>query len=133
MSSEFSYDVIVRPEEGYVRVNAQGTLDLGALKQMYASVLTSPTYRAGMNRLWDLTRIDVSGLSPGDLRSFAAFMEREALGTDTVKVAVIAARDLEYGMVRMLQILGEGVISPNLLVTRKPDEALAWVRREAGP
>ncbi len=129
MSSEFNYYIIVHPEEGYIYINAQGSIDLDRLKQMYSSILTSPMYRKEMNRLWDFTRIDVSRLTSEDLRSFAAYMKFKDLGTDMVNAAILVTRDLEYGMVRMLQALGDGVLSPNVIVTRNLDEALTWVRK----
>ena len=129
MSSEFKYDIIAHPEEGYIYVNAQGSIDLGRLKKMYSSVLMSPMYRKEMNRLWDFRRMDVSQLTSEDLRSFAAYMKFKELGTDMVNAAILVTRDLEYGMVRMLQALGDGVLSPNVIVTRNLDEALTWVRK----
>lgn len=130
MSTEFTYDIIAHPDEGYIRVKAEGSIDLDSLKQMYASVLTSPMYSSGMNRLWDFTLLDASRLTAGDLESFAVFMSRGNLGQDTVNAAILTTKDLEFGMVRMLLGMGNGVFTPNVIVTRNRGEALAWVRSE---
>lgn len=131
MDPEFTYEVLVYREEGYIHVAAKGNLSLESLKQMYASVLMNPQYESGMSRLWDFTHLDVSLLTSDHLKSFAQFMKNEDLGIDTAYSAILVSRDLEYGMVRMLQALGDGILSPNVLVTRSQDEALAWITKRS--
>ena len=131
MDFEFTYEVRVYREERYIYVVAKGSISLERLKQMYASVLMNPQYESGMSRLWDFTHLDVSLITSDHLESFAQFMKKEDLGIDTAYSAILVNRDLEYGMVRMLQTLGDGVLSPNVRVTRSQDEALAWITKRS--
>ena len=129
MDSEFTYEVFVYREEGYMHVVANGRISFEMLKQMYESVLMNPQYESGMSQMWDFRHIDVSLLNSDNLKSFAQFMKKKDLGIDRAHSAILVNRDLEYGMVRMLQALGDGVLSPNVLVTRNQDEALAWIKK----
>ena len=129
MDPEFTYEVFVYREEGYMHVVAKGRISFEMLKQMYESVLMNSQYESGMGRMWDFRHIDVSLLNSDNLKSFAQFMKKKDLGIDRAHSAILVSRDLEYGMVRMLQALGDGVLSPNVLVTRKQDEALAWIKK----
>ena len=129
MDSEFTYEVFVYREEGYMHVVANGRISFEMLKQMYESVLMNPQYESGMSQMWDFRHIDVSLLNSDNLKSFAQFMKKKDLGIDRAHSAILVSRDLEYGMVRMLQALGDGVLSPNVLVTRNQDEALAWIKK----
>ena len=131
MDSEFTYEVLVYREEGYIRIVAKGNISLESLKQMYTSVLRNPQYESGMSRLWDFTHLNVSLLTSDHLNSFQQYMKNEDLGIDTAYSAILVSRDLEYGMVRMLQALGDGILSPNVLVTRSQDEALALVTKRS--
>jgi len=129
MDNEFTYEVLAHRKEGYIHIIAKGSISIEMLKQMYASVLRNPQYESGMSRLWDFTHLDASLLTPDHLRSFAEFMKKENLGIDTAHSAIIVSKDFEYGMVRMLQGLGYGILSPNVLVTKSKDEALNWITK----
>jgi len=131
MGPEFTYEVFVHREKGYIHVIAKGSINLEKLQQMYASVLNHPQYESGMSRLWDFTHLDVSLLTSVNLNSFSLFMKTKGIGMDTTYSAILVSRNLEYGMVRVLQALGKGVLSPNVIVTRSKDEALAWIRKES--
>ena len=129
MTADFTYEVLFSREEGYVCVVAKGSIRLQSLEQMYASVLENPQYGRGMGRLWDFRQLDVALISSYHLERFAQFMKKKGLGIDAAYSAILVKRDLEFGMVRMLQGLGDGVLSPNVLVTRSQDEALAWITK----
>jgi len=129
MDSQFTYEVLVHRKKRCIYVVAIGKMSLENLKQMYASVLMDPQYESGMSRLWDITRLDLSLLTSDHLRSFVDFMMNEDLGVDTAYVAILVSREYQYGMCRMIQGLGRGVLSPNIFITRDVNEALAWIRR----
>ena len=131
MDPEFTYEVLVYREEGYIHVVAKGNISLESLKQMYASVLMNPQYESGMSRLWDFTHLDVSLLSSDHLNSFAQFMKNEDLGRDTAYVAILVSGDLEYGTCRMFHAIGHRVLSPNIFVARNLNEALAWITKRS--
>jgi len=131
MNSEFTYEIVPNPEEGYARINAQGSIDIGSLKQLYANALNDPLYKKGMNRLWDLAHLDVSRLTSKDIETFAGYMKRESIGIDSVYSAIFATEDLTIGMVNVLKGIGQGVITQNVLVTRSLKEAVDWVTKRS--
>ena len=131
MDSEFTYEVLIYREEGYISVVAKGNISLESLNQMYSSVLRNPKYESGMSRLWDFTHLDVSLLTSDHLNSFLQYLKNEDLGIDSAYSAILVRENLEFGIVRMLQGLGYGILSPNVLVTKSQDEALAWVTKQS--
>ena len=131
MDSEFTYEVLVHREEGYIHVTAKGKITLESLKQMYASVLIDPQYESGMSRLWDITHLNLSLLTSDHLHSFVEFMKNEDLGVDAAYAVILVNRDYQYGMCRMIQGLGQGVLSSNILITRNLNDALAWVTKRS--
>jgi hypothetical protein len=129
MGSDFTYRTVIFKKEKYVRVDAQGSITLDDLKAMYASVLKNPQYKSGMSRLWDFTHLDATALTSDDLKAMLKYMKHSKLGTDSVYSAVLVSRDFMYGLIRMLQIMGDDILSPNIIVTKDPNEALVWVTK----
>jgi hypothetical protein len=130
MGSEFTYKIIARKEEGYIHVEAHGHINLDDLQRMYSSVLKSPQYESCMSRLWDFMCLDASSLTTDDLKTMLKYMKHEDIGTDYAYSAVLVSKDFMYGMIRMLQTIGDEVLSPNILVTKDRDEALTWVTKK---
>lgn len=131
MSSEFTYEIVAYPEEGYTRINAQGSIDVDSLKQLYASALSSPLYKTGMNRLWDLSHLDVSRLTSEDITTFTKYLKCENLGTDSAYSAIFATENITIGISNMLQGIGFGVVTPNVIVTRDLKDAIDWVTKSS--
>lgn len=131
MDSNFTYEVLVHREEGYIRVTAKGKMSLENLKQMYASVMLDPQYESGMSRLWDITQVDLSLLTTDQLYSFVEFMKNEGFGRDTAYVAILVTGDFEYGTCRMFHAIGHRILSPNIFVARNLNEALAWITKRS--
>lgn len=131
MDTEFEFKANVHREQRYIHTTAKGKMSLKDLKQMFASVLKHPQYKSGMNRLWDFNSVDVSLLTRDDIESFVKFIKNKNIGTDNAYTATVVSREFEYGMIQMLQGVGDEVISPNALVTKSKDKALKWVTNKS--
>ena len=111
MDKEFTNEISVHQEEGYI------------------AIFKHPAYKQGMNRLWDATGADAVRVSPSDINSFLSYVQATHFVQDTSNSAILVNSDYMYGMARMLQIMGDGTQTPNLLVTKDPEEALEWVTK----
>lgn len=78
--------------------------------------------------LWDLSQADFAGLAPADLRRLILLAKRRAHLREGGRSALVASRDLEFGMARMGEILAEVLEHPAPhKAFRTRDEALAWL------
>lgn len=96
--------------------------------ESYAEFYKSPEFCLSYNRLVDLRNANSSNRSPVALRKIAAITAKlYKESKHTPKTAIIAKRDLSYGLSRMYQAYSDSVPG-ELVVFRDIDDALAWLR-----
>ena len=85
----------------------------------------------GARSLWDLRDASFS-LSREEVRSLAEFAGRGSTLRPPARLAFVASRNLEFGLLRMFEAFREqeGV---EIEVFRDYEEALKWVNGEDGP
>lgn len=126
--ASFSYTITDHETEGYVTVAAKGLISLEDLKTMYNAIHMNPQYKTSKNRLWDFSELDVSGLTSDELQMFVTHIVENRLA-DTAYASVLVTRQLEFGMVRVFEALSDGLVSPNLRITKDRCAAVKWVAR----
>jgi hypothetical protein len=93
----------------------------------YEALFNDPDYDLNFSRLVDLRKTDSSSRSSEALRAIAALVRRRYEGVETApKTAVVAPRDLSFGLARMYQALSE-LVPGDVVVFRSVDAALAWL------
>jgi hypothetical protein len=91
------------------------------------SLFEDPDYDLGYSRLVDLRRTDSSARSGEALRSIAAYVQRQYKDRDVApKTAVVAPRDVSFGLARMYQAYSD-LVPGEVVVFRAADAALAWL------
>ena len=93
-------------------------------------VVSDIKYPGGMNRLWDLCEVDLSGISVMDIREIAGFRRQYTSTRAGEKVVLVAPKDLEYGLSRMFQISCEEQV--RIFVCRSIAEAEEWLADNMG-
>jgi hypothetical protein len=94
----------------------------------YRGFLEDPNFDNSFNLLVDLRRTCSSSRSTRALRALAEFIR--GVYTDNTtrpKVAVVAPKDLSFGLARMYEVFSDSVLW-DFAVFRAPDTALAWLR-----
>lgn len=103
-----------------------GVIDDAELLQFFSNYWKSSTYDSSLDELYDMTGLEVSQITSPGLRELANAnleLNRHAPG---VKSAVVAPRDLVYGLNRMYQVFVED--SPtSLQVFRDLPKARQWL------
>ena len=95
--------------------------------EFYKKLYESDISIARMNHLVDLREADSSPRSSNVLHQFADFMQSSLEGLTTgPKVAVVAPKDLSFGLARMYEAFAD-TIPWNFTVFRAIDEALTWL------
>jgi len=93
----------------------------------YNSFFESNTFKPPMNLLVDLRETNSSSRSPEALLHFAESVEVKLADISAnTRVAVVAPKDLSFGLARMYEILA-GSVQWNFVVFRAMDAAFAWL------
>jgi hypothetical protein len=117
-----------RPENNLLILVHAGTTTDEEFQAFYRSLFESGSIDPSMNLLVDLREADSSPRSPEVLNQFAEFVEQTFSKSSTIpKVAVVAPKDLSFGLARMYQVFANSV-PWNFVVFRAMDAALAWLR-----
>ena len=117
----------VRPEHNMVIFVHTGRVSDDKFLTFYKSFFESDTFKPPMNLLVDLRETNSSSRSPEALLRFAELAEAKLADiTASTKVAVVAPKDLSFGLARMYEILSDSV-HWNFVVFRAMDAALAWL------
>lgn len=97
----------------------------------YKSMVESDLFTAATNLLIDLRQTDSSPRNQEVLRQVADLVKLKLADAGTYpKIAVIAPKDVSFGMARMYQFLTDS-IPWDFVVFRSADTALAWLRAPA--
>lgn len=117
----------IRPDLGVALSTHEGIVSDEEFLASYRAFLDSPDYDLGFHRLVDLRRADSSSRSSDALRTIATYVKHRYTNVDVApKTAVIAPRDLSFGLARMYQMFSE-LVPGDVVVFRSVDAALAWL------
>ena len=117
----------VRPEYNLVILVHTGRVPDDEFLSYYKGFFESDAFKPPMNLLVDLRETHSSARSPEALLRFAeSAEERLATIAASTKVAVVAPKDLSFGLARMYKVLADSV-QWNFVVVREMDAALAWL------
>ena len=118
MPASYTIDI----ERKAIFSTATGTLTDADLRDHQRHVLRDPDFDPGLRQLWDLREVSATEVSTETLRDLAA---STSYAPET-KRAVVAPRDVIYGLARMFQTLHEHA-GEDFRVFRSADEAREWL------
>jgi hypothetical protein len=87
------------------------------------NLLKDPDFAPSFSQLMDLTHVTELQLGTEDVRRIA---QRPIFSGDSRR-AIVASRDVVFGVLRMFEIFREHLGETGIRVFRNLDEALAWV------
>jgi len=105
----------------------------GDLKEAEINDIIQPYYteRTTLNLLWDFSEASMSDISSMFVRQITNKMRELVPAREKGKIAVIAPKDLEYGIARMFQILSDERRFPfKVKVFKYVGEACQWLLLE---
>lgn len=116
-----------RPEHNLGILAHSGTIKDNEFIAFYTTLLKSDSFDPLMNLLVDLREADSSFRSNEALRRIAEFSKITLSDTTTLpKVAVVAPKDISFGLARMYENFLNSV-PWNFVVFRSMEAALAWL------
>jgi hypothetical protein len=97
----------------------------------FDTAVSADNYKAGMGRLWDFREVDLSAIDSDTIRKMAKYSLSFPSGINDVKVALVTARSLEYGLSRMFEVFSTDAKS-KVRAFKTMDEAEEWMMGKDG-
>ncbi len=108
----------------------RGNISNEDLLECYRTLFDDKEYEPGYHEIADVTNGDLAAVTGNGLRALAGMISQK-LGPNCppFKTAIIAPRDLDYGMSRMYEVFSSE--SPeNVRVFRSKEEAMSWIKED---
>lgn len=119
--------VQVTEDRGVVIVRYEGAVSVVDVEGAVGRVVAHEAFGAGCPTLWDISRLGDGGLACEDMRTLVSRLSRFRAGREELRVAVLAEYDVEaHGP---LVFVGH---RSDIAVFKEEEDALAWLRTEAG-
>ncbi len=106
-----------------------GTINVDELIKHLQTLYQSPNFDSAMNALWDIREANSSLVTKEDVTVLIDFLVKQWGHNAKNKMALVAARDLEYGMSRMYQIMLEGQTTSKVAIFKNMQEAEDWIAK----
>lgn len=126
-----TFDVQVLPHQGRVRIVVVGKAGVDLFGAAFNAVLDDPDFSPGMDTLWNLMNADVSSISIEEIQSIVDMVEINAQRRGAGRVAIVAERDVDFGVSRIYQALASD-LDTSVAVFRAVADAEAWFDRGSG-
>ncbi len=125
-------DFTVEYTDGIFVCATSGDAEVGAIADLIDAMLSHEKWIPGTPFVHDISKLDTSLLTVKDLQRIVGLAaERRAL-IGTGRIAVVASRDLEFGIARILGVSVSESLGVKLEVFRTLDKALAWLSVSTG-
>lgn len=123
------FSIRTEPETGIVVAACSGALRLDDAKEGAETIWGNPEW-SGKPIVWDFrsARLDVDVTAVRELAKF--ILERQS--SPPPKVAIVTARDVDFGLARMFEVFRERP-STEVRTFRDYEEALSWARSSRAP
>ncbi len=85
-------------------------------------------FQVGSHALWDFRGATGKDLLAGNVRSLVDAVVKHRSGDEGTRIAVVVARNLDFGLARMYQQMLEASTEVKVMVFRDRDEAEIWAK-----
>ncbi len=122
-------ETVIDIEKNLVIHTINGGFGLVDIEPAWRGMLVDPKFQAGMNVLWDFRQgTQTSSFSADDMRHIVSMTAEhiKQRGAE-YKLALLAPRDLYFGLSRMFEAYGDE-IPIEIHAFRSMQEALDWLR-----
>jgi hypothetical protein len=119
--------VVVDRDQYLATFTVRGPVQISTIIRALRQLEADPSYRPGMNRLWNFRDATVT-LSSDEVRQLVALLKRRGVAVAAGRAALVMGSPLAYGIARMVQIYAEiARLSTEIAVFSDLDEALLWL------
>ncbi|RJQ46129.1 MAG: hypothetical protein C4534_03215 [Gaiellales bacterium] len=119
-------DYTIDRHEGLILTVAVGTLTDEDIVDMKRRLLADPDYDPGMKELSDIRGVDDFQVTAAGISRFVGIDEVKSEVVKDHLLAIVASRDVIYGMARMYQSQTQS-FKPGVEIFRTMEEAREWL------
>jgi hypothetical protein len=118
--------MIIDRAAGLIRTTATGHVSGDDLVIYYSRLRAHPDFRSNLNEIFDLSDVTDAAVDAEDVRRLSGVTEEFTRHGVTVRVAIVAPRDLEFGLARMYEMLQSQSLN-DVRVFRDRADAEGWI------
>lgn len=107
-----------------------GTINIDDLIKHLQALYQSPDFDSDMNAVWDIRAANSSLVTKEDVNVLINFVVKQWGQNAKNKMALVAERDLEYGMSRMYQIMLEDKTTSKVAIFKDIQAAEDWIEQK---
>ena len=93
--------------ENFALARLKGPLDFETIVSSFSTIVSSFDYRPKMGRIWDVTKADLSNLSPEVIQKATQYPTSFSRSIKDVKVAIVAGRTINFQIAQLFQAYSE--------------------------
>lgn len=105
-----------------------GELTTRELIETIEQAFSRADFQPGSDAMWDFQGATGSDLTVREIRSIADAVKRHRSGDTGTRVAIVVARDLDFGLARMYEQMLVASTEVRVMVFRDRDEAEVWLK-----
>ena len=120
----------INETNGLITFAPEGRLQIEEIREALRDAMSDPLFRSGADVLWDLRQVDPIAPTAQEVRDLVAHVGglQPERGRG-YKVAVVASRDLDFGIARMYGMYADS-LPFEVQVFRSMSEAGRWLQSE---
>lgn len=112
---------------GFIKARLSGRQTRETLEAAFNELAQDPDFDSSLNRLWDMRKAELAGLTVDDVRFIQAFILERPQYAGTARVALLVSKEVDYGIGNMFRLMSEESLPVDVRVFRDLDQAVAWV------
>ena len=118
----------VHYNDEFFEVTTHGDAEPGGFEEFIDLMLGHEKWKPGTTFLVDLSELNAVPLSEADVRTIAVMCGRRRAQFGRARCALLARRNVEYGLARMWEVYVEGEWDVTEHLFRSRDEAISWLK-----
>lgn len=104
-----------------------GRIDVPEMIRMLAELYQTPDYKPDMKVLWDMGQADFSDVTTEHIQSLMEMVKNNWGKEQGGKAALVATKDLDFGLTRMYELALGAETSRNIVVFKNLADAEKWL------
>jgi len=112
-----------------VEICTEGPADLSGFNSIFQSIVNLPDWQPGKSIIFDFTDLDFSGFKSVDMRLVSDQVVRYKASFGMAKWAFILSGDLQFGLMRMWEIITEDRVPMIINLFKNRADARAWIMK----
>lgn len=121
-----TYEITADHENKMILVTAQGRITLDNVLDYIEQLMRKPFIKLPYGILVDYRNADLSQMTSEEVYQLIDYLKANEDKVGAIKIAILTAGELEFGLNRMFQLLSEEELPFEVHVTKEFEDAMHW-------